>query len=235
MSYKYPRTYPNGAKKYSLKKDGNKQLSEHFKVKEFKCKDGSDEIVIHDKLIDALEQLFIKLNAKAINITSGYRTVSHSLAVGGKGEADNHHMGMAADIKVKGQDGKLMSSKNITLALEDMNYQGGIGLINKTTAVHIDVGSQYWFDETNKSAQVPSWYDYWKVKKPTETKPIEHKGTCYIITCQKLKVRTAPTTLSKQVGMYYKNDKIYVIAKQGNWYQLESGNWMCAKNYSKRA
>ena len=33
-------------KTYSLKSDGDKQLSPHFKVKEFRCKDGSDKILI---------------------------------------------------------------------------------------------------------------------------------------------------------------------------------------------
>lgn len=234
MSYKWPREYKYSTKNYSLKKDGNTSLSKNFKVKEFKSKDAADEIIIAPKLIEVLEALFLQLNAKAINITSGYRTVKHSLAVGGKGEADNHHMGMAADIKVKGQDGKLMSSKQITLALEDMNYDGGIGLINKTNAVHIDVGSKYWFDETNKSVQVPSWYDYWKVKKPVKNE-IKHKGTPYILTCEKLRIRSGPSTTDRQVGWLYKGNTFYVISKDGKWYQLESGNWACAKEYSKKA
>ena len=31
---------------YSILKNGNKKLSEHFKVREFGCKDGSDPVFI---------------------------------------------------------------------------------------------------------------------------------------------------------------------------------------------
>ena len=240
MAYKYPRTYSYATKKYSLKKDGNISLSAHFKLKEFQSKDGADEIVICPQLISVLESLFKKLNAKAINITSGYRTEKHSLAVGGKGKADNHHMGMAADIKVKKQDGTYFSSKEITLALEDMNYNGGIGLINKTNAVHVDTGSLYWFDETNKSARVPSWYSYWGVKKPaniTATKEFLVK-----ILDSNLNIRSGAGTGYKVVGQI-KDKGIYTIVetkgtvgKANSWGKLKSGaGWISLNSiYAKK-
>ena len=39
---------------YSYKADKNKKLSAHFKVKEFRCKDGSDKILINSDLIAVL-------------------------------------------------------------------------------------------------------------------------------------------------------------------------------------
>jgi len=39
---------------YSLAKDGQTKLSTNFSVKEFKCKDGSDTILIDDNLVAAL-------------------------------------------------------------------------------------------------------------------------------------------------------------------------------------
>lgn len=290
-------------KTYSLKRDGNTRLSAHFQVKEFKCKDGSDKIIVNMDLINLLEQLYDKLGAGAINITSGYRTPSHSVKVGGYA-TDQHTKGNAADITAKKKDGTPFSSKDITLALEDLNHAGGIGLINKNGSVHVDVrGKKCWFDETNGEKIVQSWYTYWGVAKPSEkvigtyypredlnvrkgsgvgyavaekngakyntaypvyeikrvgsqewgrigvnrwiclaycsSAPITaanpaHKGTAYTITCDMLKVRKSPSTLSKQVGHYTRGETFYVVARKGDWCQLESGNWMCAGNYLKR-
>ena len=61
-----------------------------------------------------------------------------------------------------------------------------------------------------------------------------HKGTAYTMTCDYLKVRKAPSTLSAVVGRYSRGETFYVIAKKGNWCQLESGNWMCAGKYLKK-
>jgi len=290
-------------KTYSLKRDGNTRLSAHFQVKEFKCKDGSDKIIVNMDLINLLEQLYDKLGAGAINITSGYRTPSHSVKVGGYA-TDQHTKGNAADITAKKKDGTPFSSKDITLALEDLNHAVGIGLINKNGSVHLDVrGKKCWFDETNGEKLVQSWYAYWGIAKPSEkvigtyypredlnvrsgagvsyavaekngakyntaypvyeikrvgsqdwgrigvnrwiclaycsTAPITaanpaHKGTAYTITCDMLKVRKSPSTLSKQVGHYTRGETFYVIARKGDWCQLESGNWMCAGNYLKK-
>jgi len=290
-------------KTYSLKRDGNTRLSAHFQVKEFKCKDGSDKIIVNMDLINLLEQLYDKLGAGAINITSGYRTPSHSVKVGGYA-TDQHTKGNAADITAKKKDGTPFSSKDITLALEDLNHAVGIGLINKNGSVHLDVrGKKCWFDETNGEKLVQSWYAYWGVAKPFEkvigtyypredlnvrsgagvsyavaekngakyntaypvyeikrvgsqdwgrigvnrwiclaycsTAPITaanpaHKGTAYTITCDMLKVRKSPSTLSKQVGHYTRGETFYVIARKGDWCQLESGNWMCAGKYLKK-
>ena len=295
-------------KTYSLKQHGNAYLSAHFQVKEFKCKDGSDKILIHTDLIDVLEKLYDKLGAGAINITSGYRTPSHSVKVGGYA-TDQHTKGNAADIKAKKKDGSLFSSKEITLVLEDLNHAGGIGLINKNGSVHIDVrGKKCWFDETNGEKIVQSWYSYWGVEKPSEkvigtyypkenlnvrtgagvsyavaekngakyntaylvyeikrvgsqdwgrigtnrwiclaycsTTPVTtvnsaqntNSGlTAYVLTCNMLKVRKYPSTLSKQVGSYKCGETFYVRKWQGNWAQLKSGNWMCAKKYCRKA
>ena len=218
---------------YSLKQNGKQYLAPHFQVREFACKDGSDKIIINQDLIDVLEKLYAHLGAKAVNITSGYRTPSHSVNVGGY-STDQHTKGNAADIKCKKQDGSLFSSKEITIALEEIGHNGGVGLINKQNAVHVDVrGKKCWFDETNGEKIVNSWCDYWGVTKPTAPEKT-HRGTAYTMTCDWLKVRKSPTTLSKWVGKYSRGETFYVVARKGNWCQLESGNWMCAGKYLKR-
>ena len=163
-------------KTYSLKKDGDKFLSAHFQVKEFKCKDGSDKILINTELIDTLEKLFKHLNCRAINITSGYRTPSHSVKVGGY-STDQHTKGNAADITCKKQDGTLFSSAEICCALEDLSHKGGIGRINKTHSVHVDVrGSKCWFDETNGEKTTDSWYKYLGIVKPVKKGDVDGDG-----------------------------------------------------------
>ena len=44
-------------KQYSLAKDGAKQLSPAFKVREFRCRDGSDAIMIDQTLVVLLHCL----------------------------------------------------------------------------------------------------------------------------------------------------------------------------------
>ena len=58
-------------KQYSLAKDGAKQLSPAFKVREFRCRDGSDAIMIDQTLV-VLLQAIREHFGKAVTITSGY-------------------------------------------------------------------------------------------------------------------------------------------------------------------
>ena len=171
--YKYPRDYVYPTKTYSLKRDGNIKLSTHFNLKEFQSKDGDDTIVICPYLIEGLEKLFTQMNAYSINIISGYRSISHSKKIGGAGAKDNHHMGFAADIRVKKTSSTYYTAKEVACALQQMGWKHGIGLMS--TSVHMDAGSQYWFDETKKSGgkyvQVGNWYTYTGIKAPAAPAP----------------------------------------------------------------
>ena len=44
-------------KAYSLATDGDKYLTPHFQVKEFRCRDGSDVVLIHEQLPWDLESI----------------------------------------------------------------------------------------------------------------------------------------------------------------------------------
>ena len=85
-------------KQYSLAKDGAKQLSPAFKVREFRCRDGSDTIMVDEALTVLLQAIREHFN-KPITITSGYRTAAHNAAVGGA-KSSQHLLGKAADIQV---------------------------------------------------------------------------------------------------------------------------------------
>ena len=87
-------------KQYSLAKDGDKQLSPGFRVREFRCRDGSDTIMIDESLV-VLLQCIREHFGKPITITSGYRTAAHNTAVGGA-KSSQHLLGRAADIQVAG-------------------------------------------------------------------------------------------------------------------------------------
>lgn len=113
---------------YSLYKDGNKKVSANFKVREFACKDGTDKIVIDEKLVDLLQKIRNHF-AKPIKINSGYRTKSHNKKVGGS--TNSYHLtGQACDIVVQDVNPIL-----VALYCEKIGA-GGIGVYK--TFVHVD-------------------------------------------------------------------------------------------------
>lgn len=157
-------------KTYSLKKDGNKKITAHFKVREFKCS-SSDVIKVDTDLVNILEKVHKKFNCKYIIINSGYRTKQHDISVGGSGKGQ-HTLGRAADFKCMGQDGNWISAKKICCYLEDINCKG-IAYIN-SRSVHLDTrtGNKYWGDETKGYNSIwyykkgcYSFYKYFNIKK----------------------------------------------------------------------
>ena len=89
-------------KQYILKTDGAKQLSPAFRVREFRCRDGTDTILIDEGLV-VLLQCIREHFGKPVTITSGYRTASHNAKVGGS-RSSQHLLGRAADIQVQDTD-----------------------------------------------------------------------------------------------------------------------------------
>lgn len=133
----YPKnpTMANRSIQYSLSKDGSKQLSPNFKVSDFRCKSGSDVILINPALIDLLEKIRAHFG-KPIRITSGYRTPKHNKSLerpDGSGAAQNsqHMYGNAADIQIDG-----VTPKEVADWLNTW-HKGGLGLYKRFT--HVDV------------------------------------------------------------------------------------------------
>ena len=87
-------------KQYSLSEDGSRRLAPSFAVREFRCRDGSDTIMVNQALpvlLQAIREHF----GRAVVITSGYRTAAHNAKVGGS-KSSRHLLGRAADIQVQG-------------------------------------------------------------------------------------------------------------------------------------
>jgi uncharacterized protein YcbK (DUF882 family) len=115
-------------KTYSLKKDGNKKLSNNFKVREFACKDGSDKVLIDTDLVNLLQKIRDYFN-KPVKINSGYRTETHNKKVGGA--TNSYHLkGQASDIHIEGINPVL-----VALYAERLNA-GGIGVY--PNFIHVD-------------------------------------------------------------------------------------------------
>lgn len=177
-------------KHFNLYRDGNIRLSQHFKVKEFRCKDGSETIMIDLDLIPILESLFVNLDCKAINITSGYRTPAWSVHVGGY-STDMHTKGQAVDIQCKDKYGKPITAEKVLMCYEDLGYQGGAGYISRYS-VHIDTRSKKTFFIEPNMNTTASWRAFFG-------KPIKDAFNVMITIDENLNVRKGPGTKYKAV------------------------------------
>lgn len=118
-------------KTYSLKKDGNKKLSDNFTVSEFRCKDGSDKILIDTELVNILQKIRNHFG-KPVTINSAYRNATYNKKIGGASRSQ-HVYGTATDIVVQGVKPELVAQYAEYL----MPNKGGIGLYS--TFTHVDV------------------------------------------------------------------------------------------------
>ena len=127
-------------RKYSLAKDGAKLLAPDFKVRELRCKDGSDTVMVDEALV-LLLQCIREHFGKAVTITSGFRRAAHKAAVGGA-KSSQHLLGRAADFWVEDTPVASVAAYAETL----LPGRGGIGRYPKDAAhpkrrtgwVHID-------------------------------------------------------------------------------------------------
>lgn len=140
------------------------QITKHFNTSEFACT--CCDVIKLDTLIPSiLEKVFTHMNAHKIIITSGYRCNDYEMSLKGGVKNGYHTKGMAVDINVWKNEKERFTSKEICLALEDLGWNHGIGIISNT-AVHIDTRTKkYWFDERKGNASIGnSFYTYFGVK-----------------------------------------------------------------------
>ena len=105
---------------YSLARDGNKQLSANFRVREFACNDGSDYILIDDALVEICQKVRDHFKVP-VNVNSGFRNLTHNRRVGSN-DTSQHVLGKAADLVVRGV------APATVAAFADSLCIGGVGL-----------------------------------------------------------------------------------------------------------
>ena len=139
---------------YSVSRDGDKYVSKNFKVREFRCKDGSDKILIDDALVNYLQKIRDYFDAP-ITINSAYRTASHNKAVGGA-SSSQHLRGTAADIVVKG-----VTPLKVAQYAEYIGVRG-IGKYNTFTHVDARPGLSKWDQTSGKQVVVSAFGGQWQ-------------------------------------------------------------------------
>ena len=143
-----------GVKTYSVKKDGSTYLSKNFKVSEFKCNDGSDTVLISDKLVGLLQNIRDHFGA-AVTINSAYRTESYNKKIGGATKSQ-HVNGTAADIVVKGAT-PLEVAQYVEHIMPD---SGGIGVYQSFTHVDVRANRSRWDNRSGSEVVVSGWPGY---------------------------------------------------------------------------
>ena len=155
-------------RKYSMKSDAADKVSEHFRLREFASRDGADEVLIDDALLDLLEAIRSEAGDKAITINSGYRSPAHNKAVGGVSNSQ-HVKGTAADIVVEDTDPLTVGQ----IAEYILGNRGGIGVYTTFTHVDVRANKSRWDQRSGHQVVVAGWpgwkeddemlsYEQWK-------------------------------------------------------------------------
>ncbi len=132
----YPIDYLTGVQTFSYATDGNIYLSPNFRVGEFRCKDGTDEILIDMSLVRYL-QAIRDWAGSSITINSGYRTPVHNQNIGGA-SGSQHLYGKAADIICSGKTPLQLAQRAETLGMKGIEWNSDLNY------THIDTRSSIW-------------------------------------------------------------------------------------------
>ena len=125
---------------FSLRVDGEKKLSENFKVKEFKCNDGSDKILIDVDFVRTKLQDIRTHFGMPVTINSAYRSEAYNAKVGGA-KASYHMKGQAFDIVVKGHTPQEVARYAQSIGIK--------GVIQYNTFTHVDSRGIAYFARNN--------------------------------------------------------------------------------------
>lgn len=158
-------------KTYSLREQGSIRLTAHFQVKEFACNDGSDTILIDEKLAKLLEQIRVWAGA-SVRITSAYRTISHNRAIGGAA-GSYHTKGQAADIVVTGK-----APADVARFAQAIGVRG-VGLYTMSRFTHVDTRTSryFWKNAGSGDRKVSGHGGICPYSKPRSTIKKGSKGT----------------------------------------------------------
>lgn len=141
----------DGIHSYSLHESGSKRImingsESNFLLKEFRCKDGSDGILLDSALVELLQRVRDHFGMP-VSVTSAYRTPTHNRSVNGA-TSSYHIKGQAADFTVTG-----ISNREVAKYLQGIGAKG-IGLYDYTGGfVHVDTRDKkyYWQQDSRNS------------------------------------------------------------------------------------
>jgi hypothetical protein len=144
----------NGVEHYSKAKQGDLIFTidgkpSNFKVKEFACNDGSDEILIDGNLVRYLQRERDLYGSTTI--TSGYRTPSYNAKIGGVPNSQ-HVYGKASDTICKNG-----SPLEVAMTAEAMGM-GGIGLYSGFTHIDTREGKSRWDQRSGRQVGVSTFF-----------------------------------------------------------------------------
>lgn len=129
-------------KEYSLSKDGEKKVTENIKVKELRCKDGTDYIKI-DYVVVCLAQYIRDIFKSPFNINSAYRTKAYNARpdVGGT-SGSKHLMSCAIDGYIKNVSPQLIGNILYSMGLKRIGvYSNFIHFDTDTKPVWLSKGN----------------------------------------------------------------------------------------------
>lgn len=216
-------------KKYSYNNDKDTFLTPHFQVGEFRSFDDeqgiltTDEILHDDKLTEILEMIYSMHNCSRIVVTSGYRSKEFDRRLG----LGYHSKGQAADIICYDQDNNPIWPGHICITCEN---QGVLGIGYGGSYTHIDTRDwKSFFDETNGTNNIDSWYEYFGIARPVSPTPeptpqpqeqIYNIGDTVEINC----VYISSTDDNKMDPLITKGTITQIIDGARNPYLLDNGN-----------
>lgn len=128
-----------GVKTYRKSDDGYFYVNgrkSNFKISEFACKDGTDEMLVDSELVEKLQIMREHFHSPVL-INSAYRTEKHNADVGGSPNSQ-HLKGKAADIVVSG-----VPSSSVANFAKIIGFRG-VGLYSTFTHVDTRETTSYW-------------------------------------------------------------------------------------------
>lgn len=147
---KRPEQSDKGIVEYSFSKVGNISISDNFKLKEFRCNDNSDKIILDvDFVRDKLQKIRDHFGVP-VTINSAFRTPAYNKKVGGA-LSSYHLKGQAFDIVVQG-----VKPEHVAKYAQQI---GVPGIIQYNTFVHVDSrkGKYYVRNDNGKVTKLNSF------------------------------------------------------------------------------
>lgn len=137
-----------GVTEYSYKRDGDRYFlldgrKTNFRIREFRCKDGSDAVKVDAGLVRIL-QCMRDYFKKPVSVNSAYRTEAYNKKVGGASRS-KHLYGMAADIRIEG-----VAPVTAAAYAESIGVKG-IGLYGNFLHVDTRAEKYFWADRSGNS------------------------------------------------------------------------------------